>query len=47
MNLKPFDCSHAGCEMRFAYRAVRDKHELCSLHVKPILVSSPELYYLC
>ncbi|KAG0620709.1 hypothetical protein M758_4G237300 [Ceratodon purpureus] len=34
MDLKPYACSHAGCEMRFAYRAVRDKHELCSVHVK-------------
>lgn len=40
MNLKPYACSHAGCEMRFAYKAVRDKHEQCSMHAEPVLVSS-------
>lgn len=37
MNLKPYACSHSGCETRFAYSAVRNKHELCSAHVKPVL----------
>lgn len=37
MSLKPYACTYAGCEMRFAYKAVRDKHEQCSRHVKPVL----------
>lgn len=45
MSLKPYACTYAGCEMRFAYKAVRDKHEQCSRHVKPVLVSS--VIYLC
>uniref|UniRef100_A0A7I4A9V9 C2H2-type domain-containing protein n=1 Tax=Physcomitrium patens TaxID=3218 RepID=A0A7I4A9V9_PHYPA len=36
-NVKPYDCSHAGCEMRFAYKVVRDKHEKSGVHAQPEL----------
>jgi general transcription factor IIIA len=30
--LKPYICSHVDCGRQFAYRAVRDKHEMSGLH---------------
>jgi general transcription factor IIIA len=35
--LKPYGCSHAGCEKRFAYKCTRDNHEQSSAHATPVL----------
>ncbi|XP_073305504.1 transcription factor IIIA [Primulina huaijiensis] len=33
MELKPFTCSIPGCDMKFAFKHVRDNHEKCGFHV--------------